>query len=120
MKIKSYHDLEVWQKSMDFVVACYEVTGKLPSSEKYGLANQLRRAAVSVPGNIAEGRSRQYVKEFLQHLSIAYGSLAEVETYLQISVRLNYLSETTVEALMKKTSEIGRMINGLRKSLTKK
>ena len=120
MNLKSYKDLEVWQKAMDLVVECYQVTKKLPRDEIYGLTSQLRRAAVSVPANIAEGRERQYTKEFIQHLSIAYGSLAELETHIQIAQRLKYIDMTLEKQLLEKTAEVGRMINGLRRSLEKK
>lgn len=97
MEFKSYRDLEVWQKAMDLVVMCYQITNKFPRKELYGLASQLQRAAVSVPANIAEGRERQYRREFLQHLSIAYGSLAEVETHVQIAERLEYIDSHKVK-----------------------
>lgn len=79
MNIKSYRDLEVWQKAMDLVVVCYEITKEFPKNEIYGLTSQLQRAAVSIPTNIAEGQARQYTKEFIQYLSISYGSIAELE-----------------------------------------
>jgi four helix bundle protein len=120
MEVKSYKDLEVWQKAMDLVVKCYQTTKGFPKSEVYGLASQLQRAAVSIPANIAEGRERKYSKEFVQHLSIAYSSLAELETHIQIAQRLNYISSVEMEKLLGKTSEIGRMINGLRKSIEKR
>jgi four helix bundle protein len=102
---------------MDLVVKCYQVTKKFPKSEIYGLTSQLQRAAISIPANIAEGRERQYTKEFLQHLSIAYGSLAELETHLLIAERLSYIDKDQIKQLLEKTAEIGRMINGLRRSL---
>ena len=120
MTLKSYRDLEVWQKSMDLVEACSHMTKVFPKSEIYGLASQLQRAAVSIPANIAEGRHRQHSKEFLQHLSIAYGSLAELETHIQIAERLNYTSERKADEVLDQTAEIGRMLNGLRKSIEKK
>lgn len=120
MGLKSYRDLEVWQKAMDLVVACYQITKKFPKNEVYGLINQLQRAAVSIPANIAEGRERQYSKEFIQHLSIAYGSLAELETHIQIAERLTYIDMNQLKKLLDKTAEIGRMLNGLRKSLEKR
>jgi len=89
MTVRSYQDLEVWQKAMDLVVMCYQATKNFPKSEVYGLASQLQRAAVSIPANIAEGRERKYSKEFVQHLSIAYSSLAELETHIQIAQRLD-------------------------------
>ena len=120
MTIKSYKDLEVWQKAMDLVVMCYQATKKFPKSEVYGLASQLQRAAVSIPANIAEGRERKYSKEFVQHLSIAYSSMAELETHIQIAQRLNYINSAKTKRLLEKTAEIGRMINGLRKSIEKR
>ncbi|MCD6570000.1 MAG: four helix bundle protein [Deltaproteobacteria bacterium] len=118
-EFRSYKDLEVWQKAMDLVVKCYQITKNFPKSEIYGLADQLQRAAVSVPANIAEGRERRYTKEFLQHLSIAYGSLAELETHIQIAKQLNYIDANQLKQLLNKTTEAGRMLNGLRRSLEK-
>lgn len=118
--LKSYRDLEVWQKAMDLVVMCYQMTKKFPKSEIYGLSSQLQRAAISVPSNIAEGRQRQHSKEFLQHLSIAYASLAEVETHILIAGRLDYTDERQINNILDQTAEIGRMLNGLRRSIEKK
>lgn len=120
MTVKSYKDLEVWQKAMELVVSCYQITRNFPKNEVYGLASQLQRAAVSIPANIAEGRSRKHSKEFVQYLSIAYGSLAELETHIQIAQRLNYIDSDKEEQILDKTAEIGRMINGLRKSVEKR
>lgn len=97
---------------MDLVVECYKMTKKFPKSESYGLASQMQRAAVSIPANIAEGRERQYTKEFLQYLSIAYGSLAELETIIQISARLKYIDVNQLKQILDKTAEVGRMLNG--------
>lgn len=119
MTIQSYRDLEVWQKAMELVVQCYQITKGFPVNEVYGLASQLQRAAVSVPANIAEGRSRQHNKEFIQYVSIAYGSLAELETHIEIAKRLGYIAADTAVELIDKTSTIGRMLNGLRRSLGK-
>lgn len=118
--IKSYQDLEVWQKPMGLVVICYQMTMKFPKIEIYGLSSQLRRAAVSVPANIAEGLQRQHSKEFLQHLSISYGSLAELETRIQIAGRLNDVYEDQINTMLDITSEIGKMLNGLRRSIKKR
>lgn len=120
MTVRSYRDLEVWQKAMDLVVSCYQLTREFPKNEIYGLDGQLQRAAVSIPANIAEGRQRQHSKEFLQFLSFASGSLAELETHIQIAGRLNYVHEVQLKELLDKTAEIGRMLNGLRKSIGKK
>lgn len=119
-KFRGYRDLEVWQKAMDVVVECYQTTRKFPKTEAFGLSSQLQRAAVSVPANIAEGRARKYTKEFLKHLSIAYGSLAELETHIQIAERLGYIESDQTKHLLGATSTVGRMINGLRNSLEKK
>ena len=114
---QGYRDLEVWQKAMDLVVTCYGITESFPQHEIYGLSSQLRRAAVSVPANIAEGRERQHKKEFVQHLSIAYGSLAELETHILIAERLNCVDEKGLNKILEGTGEVARMLNGLRKSL---
>lgn len=97
-KISSFRDLRVWQKAMDLVPEAYRLTAKLPKSETFSLGDQIRRAAVSVPANIAEGHGRQHTKEFLQHLAIARGSLAELHTLLLVAQRLNYLGSVDLEA----------------------
>jgi four helix bundle protein len=117
---KSYRDLEVWQKAMELIVACYKITESFPKKETFGLASQLQRAAVSIAANISEGHARQHTKEFLQSLSIAYGSLAELETHIEIAKRLGYIAVATAAELNYKTSTLGRMLNGLRRSLGKK
>jgi four helix bundle protein len=116
----SYRDLDVWQKAMDVVVECYKITKTFPKNETYGLSSQLQRAAVSIPANIAEGRERQHKKEFIQHISIEYASLAELETHIQITERLNFFDKKRANQLLDKTSELGRMLNGLRNALAKK
>ena len=117
---RSYRNLEVWQKSMDLVIMCYQLTEGFPKNDIYGLASQLQRAAVSIPANIAEGRQRQHSKEFLQHISIASGSLAELETHIQIADRLNYITDDQTKKVLDKTAEVGRMLHGLRNSISKK
>jgi four helix bundle protein len=114
---KNYRDLDVWREAMDFVVECYRVTRTFPKNEVYGLTSQLQRAAVSIPANIAEGQGRQHDKEFLQHLAIAYGSLAEVETHIQIARRLEYVDGERENQMLERAARIGRMLNGLRKSI---
>lgn len=116
MTIRSYQDLDVWQKAMDLVEDCYRLTRESPACEVYGLSSQLQRSAVSIPANIAEGRERGRTKEFLDHLSIAHGSLAELETHILIARRLNYVNEESLRQFMEKMGEIGRMLNGLRGS----
>ena len=102
---------------MDLVVVCYELAQRFPGNEKYGLISQIQRAVVSIPANIVEGQARQYVREFIQHLSIAQGSLAEVETYVQLAERLGYVNEGIVQGILSKTDQVARMIAGLQKSL---
>ena len=119
MAIKSYRDLIVWQKAMDLVEDVYKKTKGFPREELYGLTSQLRRAVVSVPSNIAEGQGRDSTKEFLHHLSIAYGSLCEVGTQILIANRLGYLEKRELERLDGLTSEVGRLINGLSNKLPK-
>jgi four helix bundle protein len=105
---------------MDLVVECYRVAEQLPKTEIYGLTSQLRRAAVSIPANVAEGQGRSHTKEFLNHLSIAYASLMEVETHLQIAHRLQYINSASLLTLLEQSSEVGRMLNGLIHALNRK
>ena len=120
MAVQYYRQLKVWQKAMDLAEQCYQVTRTFPKEELFGLTSQIRRAAVSVPANIAEGHGRYHTKEFLNHLSIARGSLMEVETHLQLSQRIGLLSLQTVDGLLTLTDEISRMLSGLRQSLESK
>ncbi len=94
MSVRCYQELFVWQRAMDLVVRVYEVTESFPHKEQFGLTNQLRRAAVSIPSNIAEGQGRQTTRDFLTYLSIARGSLQEVETQILIATRLDYIAES--------------------------
>src|SRR5918911_3360308 len=110
MALKSYSELIAWQKAMDLVQTIYETVRVFPKEEIYGLTSQLKRAAVSVPSNIAEGQGRKSAREFIHHLSIAYGSLMEVETQILIAIRLGYLSQQDAEQITERTSEIGRLI----------
>ncbi len=118
--MESYRELDVWQKAMDLVVACYEASGDSPNYEIYGLTSQLRRAAVSVPANIAEGRGRQHTAEFIQHISIATGSLAELETHIEIAQRLGYMDPPIAKNLLGQSIGVGRMLNALRNALRRK
>ncbi len=117
MAVKSYRDLETWQQAMALVLEVYRVTKLFPKEELFGLTSQVRRAVVSIPSNIAEGQGRTSTKEFLHHLSIAYGSLCETETQLLIAKDLNYLAQQDYESLSIMTARVGRLINGLSKSL---
>jgi four helix bundle protein len=119
MQIKSYKDLRVWQNGIRLVKEIYLLTETLPPIEKYGICSQLQRAAVSIPANIAEGYGRQHKKEYIRHLTIANGSLKEVETLVEISYQLGYLAADHHEALLRITEDEGRMLNGLMQSLRK-
>jgi len=110
MSWKHYKELIVWQKSMDLVESVYSLTKSLPSDERYALTDQIRRAVVLIPSNIAEGHGRQTDKEYKQYLSIAKGSVSEVETQLMICVRLNYLTEQQTESVLVLCDEIRRML----------
>jgi four helix bundle protein len=113
----SYRDLIAWERALDLVENAYRVTRLWPSEELYGLTNQVRRAAMSVPANIAEGQGRIGSRSFEQHLSIAYGSLCEVETHFIIANRLGYIDLETLEQLLSQTTEVARPLRGLMRSL---
>lgn len=114
----AYSDLLVWQKAMDLVVEVYRLCQTFPPAERYGLISQMQRAAVSIPSNIAEGQARQSNGAFQNHLSIATGSLAELETQLILSQRLGFCSEQVCRPILSHTDQIGRMLTGLKSSLT--
>ena len=116
-RVRSYRDLQVWQKAMALVVESYRVAKLLPKSETYGLIGQIRRAAVSIPANIAEGHGLEHLGDYLRHLSVANGSLMELETHFLISVELEYLTQDQIAQAMGMTSEVGRMLTGLRQKL---
>jgi four helix bundle protein len=115
--IQSYRDLQVWQKGMDIVVQSYNLATVLPSNELYGLTSQIRRAAIAIPANIAEGAGRDHIGDYLRHLSIAAGSLTELETHILIGERLQYFSPQDIGPLLNQTAELGRMLTGLTKKL---
>jgi len=119
MTVKSYRDLLVWQRAMDLVVESYKIANLLPKTETYGLASQIQRAAVSIPANIAEGHGRHHLGDYLHHLSMANGSLMELETHLLLLVRLSYLPTNAIEQALALATEVGRMLAGLDKSLRK-
>ncbi|MCL5036603.1 MAG: four helix bundle protein [Chloroflexi bacterium] len=112
-----HKDLEVWKKSINFVVKIYEITGRFPENEKYGIIAQLRRAAVSIPSNIAEGAARKTRAEYIQFLYIARGSINEIDTQIEIVKRLNYINEEKYTEVINLLDEISRLVNGLIKSL---
>ena len=115
--LKSYQDLEVWKKSIDLAEKVYQLSAQFPQDERYGLSSQVRRSVVSIAANIAEGAARHGTREFLQFLGIASGSLAETETFLILARRLGMATSEQIDPLLNQTGEIGRMLNGLKRSL---
>jgi four helix bundle protein len=120
MSVRHYRELKVWQAAMNLAERCYLATKGFPKDELFGMTSQILRAAVSVPANIAEGQGRQSTKEFLNFLSIARGSLMELETHLILSQRVGLLKAPDAEALLNLADEISRMLSGLRRSLEQK
>jgi len=112
-KIKSYKDLKIWQIGIEVVVAVYEKTKKFPRNEEYGIVTQMKRAAVSIPSNIAEGFRRFHNKEYRQFLYIAMGSLAELETQIIIANKIKFIEEGQAADLLNTLEELSRMIKGL-------
>jgi len=118
--MKGYQELKVWKKAYDLCLEIYKITNTFPASEKYGLTSQIRRSAVSIPSNIAEGHERQHLKEYIQFLHVALGSIAELGTQIMISKDIGYLSEESFVKIESEIVEIGKMLNGLTNSLIKK
>ncbi|NOX89164.1 MAG: four helix bundle protein [Calditrichaeota bacterium] len=117
--MKTHKDLDVWKDSVEFVTLIYHLSKKFPKDELYGLVNQIRRAAVSIPSNIAEGAGRRSKKDFIKFLYIALGSLSELETQIIISQNLRFLSESDSEKLLQRMFKIRSQLNGLIKSVSK-
>lgn len=117
MEINSYQDLLVWQKAMDLVVACYELADKLPLSESHGLASDIQRKARQIPSYIADGFGRGNTNEYLSRLSFAHGSLMALETDILTTTRLSFLTSEEVAAVLNRCTEVGKMLNGLMRSL---
>jgi four helix bundle protein len=117
-KTQSYKDLIVWQKSIALAKLVYQLTSKFPNEEKFGLVSQMRRAAVSIPSNIAEGQARHTTGEFIQFISHAEGSAAELDTQLILCQELAFSSSQQTKPLFELLDEIRRMLNGLRRKLT--
>ena len=111
--LQKYEDLIVWQKAMDLVEEIYRLARLLPNDEMYGLSSQIKRAAISIPSNIAEGQERSTTKDFVKFLYIAKGSKGELETLLSLCVRLEYLSKSNTDAAQNLLIEIGKMLNSL-------
>lgn len=120
MSVQHYRELIVWQKAMALAKLCYQVTKKFPRDELFGMTSQIRRAAASIPANIAEGNNRAHTKEYLNFISIAKGSLAEVETHLLLRREAELLPETDLQKCLALSDEIGRMLVALRTSLERR
>lgn len=117
MKTSDFKDLRIWNQSMDIITDVYKLIKKLPPEERHALADQIRRCAVSIPSNIAEGQARNSKKEFIHFLSISRGSIAELQTQLLISVRLDYLEEIEVSEILLRLKHTDKMISSLMCSL---
>jgi four helix bundle protein len=120
VRVEDYRGLRVWQKAVDLVVLSYELTKRFPPDELYGLTAQIRRAAVSVPANIAEGNGRQHLGDYIQHLSIANGSLKELETHFHVAGRLGYVSQQQLDTVFDLSGDVGRMLTALMQKLRAK
>lgn len=118
--IKNYKDLKVWQKGRELVRAVYAITDCFPKKEQYRLTDQLCRAVVSVPSNIAEGSSRRSTQEYIRFVNIAFGSLAEVETQLILAMDLGYITEKELDAISVDIATLAKMLNALLNALTEK
>ena len=118
--MKTHKDLDAWKKALAFVTEIYTITRDFPLEERYGLTNQIRRAAVSIPSNIAEGAARNHDKEFVQFLYIALGSASEIETHLHIALNLAYLTKDEFEQLILQQETIAKLIIGLIRYLKSK
>lgn len=118
--VNSFRDLRVWQGGMMLVECAYQLTQSFPSHEIYGLTSQMRRAAVSIPSNIAEGHAREHTKEYLHHLSMAQASLAELQTQAEIAGRLRYLSPELVRQFLDQAASLSRQLFALRNGLLKR
>jgi four helix bundle protein len=120
MVIESYRDLRVWQQGIELAKECYLLTRDFPKEEMFGLTSQIRRAAVSVPANIAEGNGRENTGEYIQFLRIAQGSLKEIETHLILTREVGICPTEKVEPLLQRSSDIGRMLRALIRTLQDK
>jgi len=119
MTIRNYRDLTVWQRSKAFAVQIYRETDAFPRREQYNLTDQIRRAAVSIPSNVAEGHIKRSDKIFAHQLDIALGSAAELDTQLEIALEVGYLQDSIYQALIKELQEVMKMLWGLRKTVSK-
>jgi four helix bundle protein len=117
MELRPHRKLDVWKKSMTFVKHVYKATEAFPNSEIYGLVSQMRRAAISIPSNLAEGAARKGKKEFGQYLNIAQGSISELDTQIELALMLNFIENNVYKDLMDRLNSISKMLFGLSRSL---
>lgn len=117
MGVRNYTELQTWRDAMDLAEAVYVATRKYPKEELYGLTAQTRRSAVSIPSNIAEGQGRGSTRDFVRFLTVARGSLCELETQLRLGARLHYVDNASVETLLERSATVGRLLNGLIRSV---
>jgi four helix bundle protein len=120
MTINSFRDLRVWQTGMQLVTRVYAIIRNFPREEIYGLTSQLRRAAVSIPSNIAEGHARQSTKEYLHHISVTQGSLAELVTQIEIAMRLELIDTETAREVLELSASLSRQVFALRNAIIRK
>lgn len=117
MDYRPHRKLDVWKKSMEFVRDIYQTTEQFPNAEIYGLTSQMRRAAVSIPSNLAEGAARKGIKEFKQYLNIAQGSISELDTQIELASMLKYIDKNLYDELMENLTTISKMLYGLSRTL---
>jgi four helix bundle protein len=120
MEKRGYQSLVAWQKAFALAAACYSATRAFPRAETFALGSQIQRAATSVPANIAEGQARESTRAFLNHLSIACGSLAELETHILLATHLGYINSSQSDELLQRSAEVARILAGLKNSLRRK
>ena len=118
--VRSYRDLLAWQEGMNLAEQCYHLTRDYPKAELYGMTSQIRRASASIPANIAEGNGREMTQDYIRFLRIAQGSLKELETHLLLSARVGLTNQQTIQPLLMKCQQVGKLIRGLIRSLQEK
>ena len=116
-EIKTFRDLEVWQLSMELVVDCYALTDRYPADERFALRRETRRSAISIPSNVAEGHNRHCHNAYLNHVNIALGSQAELDTQVEVGLRLRYFDQRALDPFAGKLARVGQMLHGLQRSL---
>jgi len=119
-EIVSYRDLEAWQSGMELLLSVYDLASQLPQVERFELASQMRRAAVSVPSNVAEGQAYGFGRRYLHHVRVALGSVGELDTHLEASRRIGYLTDRSLQSAVQLVAQTGRLLHGLERSLERR